>query len=252
MRPVQSMLVGIQSHYEADPDLTRVVLNATSWFEASLALGVLGESVPARELVTCANIREVIKELPRCPLAMGVDIESLAGMWSLEREGMSWTRWFGEGDDAYGISLLGEGNYLYDIVIHSGEGTLMMMPPDRTCDFVNPGFLDLAMRRPGILASIVDLTTAMGMPFYPMFYMSLEDWQREYAATVFEEVLQDFTRVRDESVMALRPVSTSRAKRSRKKKARRVAAAMDADGMPADDASVPEPAAAITSPAATA
>lgn len=251
MRPVQSMLVDIQSHYEADPDLARVVLNATSWFEASLALGVLGESIPARALVTCANTREVIKELPRCPLAMSVDLESLARMWSLERGGMSWTRWFGEGDDAYGIALLGEGNFLYDIVIHVDGRTLMMMPSDRTCDFVNPEFLDLALERPEILASIVDLTTTMGMPFYPMFYMSLEDWQREYATAIFGEVLEGFSRVRDESVAALRPVATSRAKRSRKKKARQSARATSADGTSAADASALETA-ALTRPAAIA
>lgn len=199
MRPVAPMLENVRSDYRAEPDLTRVVLNAISWFEVSLAVGVLTERIPVRSLVTFANIREAIKELPRCPLPMPTDLESLARSWSLEREDMAWSRRFDDAVGDYSIALLGEGNFVYDIVIRTNGRTLMLMPEDRSEDFLNPEVVDLMVERPDILGSVIDLTEAMGLPFYPMFYMSLEDWQQEYATAVFGEVLSDFDRARREA-----------------------------------------------------
>jgi hypothetical protein len=198
MRAVEPMLADIRSDYHSDPELTRVVLNATSWFEASLAVGLLSESMPARTLVTFTNLREAIKELPRCPMAMHTDFESLARIWGLDREEMAWSRRFDDSAGDYSIALLGEGNYVYDIVIRTGGRTLMLMPENRSEDFINPEVIDLMMERPDILGSVIDLSQAMGLPFYPMFYMSLEDWQQEYASAVFTEVISGFDRVQHE------------------------------------------------------
>lgn len=219
MRAVEPMLCEIRSDYLADPDLSRVVLNSTSWFEACLAVGVLSESVPARTLVTFANLREAIKELPHCPLPMRTDFDGLARTWSLEREGMAWTRRFEHSAGEYSITLLGEGNFVYDIVIRVGGSTLMLMPNNATEDFIHPDIIDLMMECPDILGSVIDLTQAMGLPFYPMFYMSLEDWQCEYATAVFTEVISDFDRVRHELPVSVlpRPQAKPRKRRSRKK-----------------------------------
>lgn len=222
MRPVEPMLTSLRPHYEADPDLARIMLNATSWFEASLALGVLADVLPPRALVTCANVREVLKELPRCPMPMSLDFESLARIWNLEREEHAWARRFEDAAGEYSIALLGDGNYLYDIVVRADERSLMLMPPDRTQDFVNPEVIDLMVERPAILSSVVDLTTAMGLPFYPMFYMSLEDWQQEYAAAVFGEIIEDFDRYREPAAAEAARAAVPKVKhkpRRRKKKA---------------------------------
>lgn len=226
MRAVEPMLAEIRSDYDNDPDLTRVILNATSWFEASLAIGVLSEAMSVRTLVTFANLREAIKELPRCPMAMRIDFEGLARTWNLERDGMAWNRRFDHAAGEYSIALLGEGNYVYDIVIRIDGHTLMLMPANAAEDFINPDAIDLMMERPDILSAVIDLTQAMGLPFYPMFYMSLEDWQHEYAATVFTEIITDFDRFREsaaatKAVPELRP--GRRRPRSRKKKARAAA-----------------------------
>lgn len=222
MRPIEPMLTALRSHFEADADLLRIMLNATSWLEASLALGVLKEAVPTRALITCANLREVIKELPHCPMPMSLDFESLARIWSLEREEHAWARRFEDEAGDYSIALLGDGNYLYDIVVRAGERSLMLMPPDRAMDFVNPEVIDLMIERPAILGSVVDLTTAMGLPFYPMFYMSLEDWQQEYAAAVFGEIIEDFDRFREPAAIEAARAAVPKVKhkpRRRKKKA---------------------------------
>ena len=192
MHAVESMLETARAHYAWDPDLTRVVLNATSWVEANLAVELLSKSLPARALVTVTNLREVVKELPQCPLSMAIDFEGLAGAWQLEREGNAWVRTFEDTLGTYSVALLGEGNYCYDIVVRTEDRVFMWMPNNRDDDFLNPDVIDLVIERPAIFASIVDLVQAMGLPFYPMFYMSLEDWRQEYAQDIFEEVLHDF------------------------------------------------------------
>lgn len=192
MHAVESMLEATRAHYAWDPDPTRVVLNATSWVEANLAVELLSKSLPARALVTVANLREVVKELPQCPLSMAIDFEGLAGVWQLEREGNGWARAFEDALGTYSVALLGEGNYCYDIVVRTEDRVFMWMPNNRDDDFLNPDVIDLVIERPAIFASIVDLVQAMGLPFYPMFYMSLEDWRQEYAQDIFEEVLHDF------------------------------------------------------------
>jgi hypothetical protein len=224
MRAVEPMLTEIRSDYRNDPDLTRAVLNATSWFEASLAVGVLSDAMPARTLVKFANLREAIKELPRCPLPMRTDFEGLARTWSLERDGMAWTRRFDHSAGEYSIALLGEGNYVYDIVIRIDGRTLMLMPDNAAEDFINPDAIDLMMERPDIFSSVVDLTQAMGLPFYPMFYMSLEDWQHEYATAVFTEVISDFDRVRHELPASVLPKPAHKPKRPRSHKKKAAAA----------------------------
>ncbi len=226
MRAVEPMLTEIRSDYRSEPDLTRVVLNATSWFEASLAMGLLSEAMPARTLVKFANLREAIKELPRCPLPMRIDFEGLARTWSLERDGMAWARRFDHSAGEYSIALLGEGNYVYDIVIRIDGRTLMLMPDNATEDFINPGAIDLMMERPDIFGSVIDLTQAMGLPFYPMFYMSLEDWRHEYATAVFSEIIEDFDRFREPMTVSQGPElkPKHRRARSRKKKTARTAA----------------------------
>lgn len=192
MRPVEPLLIGARTHYEADPDLHRVVLNATSWVEANLAVELLAESVPDRDLVRVANIREAIKELPPCPTAMAIDFEGLARVWEMERDGSAWKRSFADADGEYSILLLGEGNYCYDIVVRADGRTLMWMPPNREDDFLNPDVIDLLVQRPAVLGSVVSLVQAMGLPFYPSFYLSLEDWRQEYVQTVFDEVVDLF------------------------------------------------------------
>lgn len=192
MRSVEPMLADARSHYASDPDLGRVALNATSWVEANLALELLAEVVPEKALVTLANIREAIKELPRCPLSMALDFERLAEVWELTREDMAWVRDFEDTDGGFSIALLGDGNHCYDIVVRTEHRTLMWMPKCSEDDFLNPDIIDLVMERPAILGNVVELLKAMGLPFYPTFYLSLEDWRQEYAQAVFEEVVNGF------------------------------------------------------------
>lgn len=192
MHPVETLLNDTRAHYVRDPDLARVALNARSWVEANLAVELLSGSVPEKALVTLTNVREALKEIPRCPMSMAIDFQGLAQVWELEREGHAWVRAFDDASGSYSIALLGEGNYCYDIVVRAEGKTLMLMPKHSEEDFLNPDVIDFVMERPCILGTVVELLQAMGLPFCPAFYMSLDDWRQEYAQDVFEEVLQDF------------------------------------------------------------
>ncbi len=192
MRATSRLIAEFRQHFDTDPDLTRIVLNSTSWAEASLALELLGREVPERALVTAANIREAIKELPRCPLPMPVDFETLARVWDLTREDNSWERSFDDPDGSFTVVLLGEGNFCYDIVVRTAVRTLMWMPRNAEEDFLNPDIVDLLMERTTLLEGVVDLTETMGLVFSPLFYLSLEDWRQEYATTIFREVVAAF------------------------------------------------------------
>jgi hypothetical protein len=208
MRAVEPMLKDIYAGYRSDPDLIRVVLNATSWVEANLGVELLSESVPARTLVTFANVREALKELPRCPMGMAIDFEGLARVWELEREGHAWVRDFEDPAGDYSVVLLGEGNHLYDIVIRADGRTLMWMPECSEDDFLNPDVIDLVMERATMLDNVIGLVQAMGLPFNPMFYMSVEDWRQEYAQVVFDEVLDGFCLEDERRTARAEPVET--------------------------------------------
>ncbi|MHB1323968.1 MAG: hypothetical protein ACYC6J_05205 [Coriobacteriia bacterium] len=194
VRPVTALLESARSHYNTDSDLHRIVLNATSWVEANLAVELLAGTVPERVLVTYTNIREAIKELPRCPMLMAIDFEGLAKAWSLERVGTAWSRSFPDEQGGHSVLLLGEGNHCYDVVVRVDGRTIMLMPPESADDYLNPEVVDVLMERPSMLGNVIDLLQAMGMGFYPSFYLSLEDWRQEYAATMFEECSQIFSR----------------------------------------------------------
>lgn len=192
MRGLEPLVEQARQHYEFDRDLNKIVINSVSWVEANLAVELLSESVPSKTLVTTANVREAIKELPRCPMAIPMDLKGLAWAWGMERDGTSWARSFEDAHGEYQVLLLGEGNFLYDIVVRVGGKTIMWMPHDSNEEFLNPEIIDLIMERPAVLNTFIDLVQAMGLPFYPSFYMSLEDWRQEYAQAAFEEVMDVF------------------------------------------------------------
>ncbi len=199
MRTIPRLVDEIRSYYAADPDLLRIVINATSWVEASLAIGLLGEKVPEKSLVTGANIREAIKELPRCPIAMAVDFETLARVADLTRVGSGWEREYADPAGDYTIVLLGEGNHCYDLVVRAEGRTYMWMPRDCDEDFLNPDIIDLVLQRSTLLKNVIDLVGEMGLAFSPIFYLSLDDWRAEYAETLFGEVVDVFGGAPEES-----------------------------------------------------
>ena len=175
-------------------DMLRVMLNSTSNVEANLALQILLGHIPKKSLVTAANLREAIKELPRCPIPMAFDFDTLAGVWDLTPLGNSWKRTFKDPLGDYEIVLMGKVNYCYDIAILTEDGTALWSANDPKNDFINTPAIDLVMSRDTLLKTVVDLVQTMGLPFSPTFYLSLEDWHLEHAESIFAELENAFSR----------------------------------------------------------
>ena len=55
-------------------------------------------------------------------------------------------------------------------------------------DIVHPDALDFLIGRQTMLHQLIELVKAMGMPFAPKFYLSLEDWMLQYAEDTMEDL----------------------------------------------------------------
>lgn len=183
----------IRPHYFGEHhEMLRIVLNAVSPVEADLALGLVEPHLPPRALVTALNLREALAELPRCPIPMPIDFETLSGIWRLGRLGDAWHRGLADPGGDYDLLLLGNGNLCLDIVVRNEGKSRYWMPADPENDFVNPAVLDLLISRETLVGQMVDLVKAMGLPFQPSFYFSLHDWHMEYADRIFGEIEDTF------------------------------------------------------------
>ncbi|TLM72405.1 MAG: hypothetical protein FDZ70_08415 [Actinobacteria bacterium] len=166
--------------YEGDcRDMMRVFLAARSVAEADLALAGLHDVLPERTLVSLANLREVIAEVPVPPCSIRVEAPALAQISGYAKERGSYVK--PVGPDGCLVFVLAEGNLLFDIVLGDGAERVFLAPQGNGEDRVNPRAVDLLMERSGLLEELVDLTVHMGLVFNPTLYLSLEDWALEHA-----------------------------------------------------------------------
>lgn len=160
-------------------DMMRVFLGASSVAEADLALAGLREMLPERTLISLANLREVIAEIPVPPCSIHVEAHALAQISGYGRERGSFVK--PVGPDGCQVFILAEGNLLFDVVLGDGEERVFLAPQGVGEDRVNPRAIDLLMDRVGLLEELVELTVHMGLVFNPTLYLSLEDWALEHA-----------------------------------------------------------------------
>lgn len=181
-------LPSVRTYYAREQrELLRILLNAASAAEADFALHLLRENMPEKELLAAVNIREVLRELPACPFPMAVDTETLVRTARLERDRSAWRREFGDECGKYAISVLGDGNLCYDLLVSDGKRNVFWTPHPRNGMLLHPDALDLVMRRDTLLQEVIGMCIAMGLPFSPTFYLSIDDWMLEYA----EEAMSD-------------------------------------------------------------
>lgn len=160
-------------------DMMRVFLGASSVAEADLALAGMRDGLAERTLVSLANLREVIAEIPIPPCSMRVEAPNLALISGYDKERGSYVKQVGP--DGCQVFVLAEGNLLFDIVLADGADHVFVSPKGTGEDRVNPRAIDLLMDRPGLLEELVELTVHMGLVFNPTLYLSLEDWAMEHA-----------------------------------------------------------------------
>lgn len=163
----------------------RVLLNATSAAEANLALEVLRQSVPEKVLVTACNLREVLRALPSSPFTMRVDEGTLVRTGGLERHMASLGKRLPDGIE---LVVTTAGNLVLDLIVKRGDEKYFWTPIPIRDDFVNPDVVDLVLESGYLLDEVIELIKCMGVVFNPRFYLSLEDFQMDYAADVMENI----------------------------------------------------------------
>lgn len=184
MLTATSGLSTIRPHYtEANRDLFRVLLNATSPAEANLALQVLSELVPEKVLVTACNLREVLCALPTSPFAMRVDETTLIRAAGLEKDLAAMGKVL---PDDVEIAVTTAGSLVLDIIVRKDGEKYFFSPVPVTDDFVNPEVVDILVESPWLLEEVIEIVKHMGLVFNPKFYVSIEDWHLEYAEAVFD------------------------------------------------------------------
>lgn len=182
-------LTAVRTHYAGERrELLRILLNATSPAEADFALHILREFVPEKDLVAAVNIREVLREIPSCPFPMAVDMDTLVRLAGLERDRSAWHRTFKDEAGPFGLSVLGDGNLCYDVLMSDGKRNLFLTPHPSNGAVLHPDALDLIMRREKLLQELCGLVMAMGLPFSPTIYLSLDDWMLEYAEQAMSDL----------------------------------------------------------------
>lgn len=179
MLTLASGLAHLRPHFtDENRDLFRVLLNATSAAEASLALQVLCSAVPEKTLVTACNLREVLRSLPTSPFPMRVDEQILIRTAGLEKRTATLGRTLSDGLE---LVVTTAGNLVLDLIVKDGATKYFWTPVPVVEDFINPEVVDLVVESDQLLDAAVELVKCMGVVFYPRFYLSLEDFTLEYA-----------------------------------------------------------------------
>jgi len=160
-------------------DLFRVLVNATSAAEATLALQILSPDVPEKVLVTACNLREVLRGMPVSPFPMRVDEQTLIRSAHLEKELAALGRTLPDGLE---LVVTTAGNLVLDVIVKDGGTKLFWTPMPVIEDFVNPEVVDLLIDSDYLLDEAIELFTCMGVVFNPRFYMSVDDFTLEYAS----------------------------------------------------------------------
>ncbi len=174
----------IRQHYDPDTRyLFRILLNATSIVEASIALDLLLKSVPERPLVAAVNLREVLKSLPASPFPMAVDEQTLVRVAGLEK---SLSVLGKRTPDGYDVVVTTAGNLVLDLIVKKDDVKYFWTPIPVTSDFVAPALIEPIVSSDHLLESVIDLVVAMGVVFNPTLYLSLEDWRLEHATETME------------------------------------------------------------------
>lgn len=163
----------------------RVLLNAVSGAEANLALEVLRQTVPEKTLVTACNLREVLKALPASPFTMHIDEATLCRVAGLEKDMASFRKRL---PDDVELVVNTAGNMVLDLMVVHREYRYFWTPAPVRDDFVNPEVVDLVVESGYLLDEVIELVKHMGVVFNPRFYLSLHDFQMDYAADIMEGI----------------------------------------------------------------
>lgn len=180
----------LRSHYTQETrELLGVLVNAISPAEATLALSVLRDKVPEKSLVTACNLREILGALPASPFAMRVDEETLVRSAGLTKDIAAYSKTL---PDDIELAVTTAGNLVLDVIVKANGEKYYWSPIPVEHEFVNPKLLDLIFESDHLIDAVLDLAKCMGVVVNPKFYLSIEDFRLEHAASIISELDQLF------------------------------------------------------------
>jgi len=178
----------LRPYYEGEARSSiRALLGSTSATEANFTLQLLMDVIPSDILVRACNLREVIQSLPRTPVSMHVDEQTLADTLGLERSIASMGKALPDGIELY---IMTAGNCVLDLIIQS-NGKKHFWNPVSINEAVTAEVIDLCIESDYLLRSMIELAEGMGLVFNPTFYVSINDWLEENVADALSG-LSDF------------------------------------------------------------
>lgn len=176
----------IRLEYDGETrDLFRSLLSTRSSAEANFVVGILREVVPEKTLVSAVNLREVLRSLPTSPFSMRVDEVTLQKTASLKKDRAVLSKRLVDGLE---LAVTTAGNLVLDVIVITPEGKHFWSTMPRDDDFMNPALVDVLVESDELVDEVVDLVSCMGIVFNPTFYLSVEDWNLEFAADAMESI----------------------------------------------------------------
>lgn len=163
----------------ANGELVRVLLNARSRTEASLALSILRSDLPERDIVHLANIRELIAELPLPPFSTPWELLMLRRILGYESSTDGVRMAFDCDGGVFGIEFLGEGKRVDRIILLTVAGRVELSRSDE--EIINSDAVELLFAYEELADRLVEALLVLGITFSPRFYMSVNDYFFENA-----------------------------------------------------------------------
>jgi hypothetical protein len=165
---------------QADLDLVATLLSSRSSAEAAIAFSLLRGTISDSELVTLANLRSLVSEIPDPPFRTGESLELLERAGHYEYTGRSYRRMFESSHGVFGIEFLGENHSCDGIVVHTATSRYTLK--SHHGDSVDEAQLALFVNHSILLDAVIEALKLLGCQLDPMLYVSADDFVSEHAA----------------------------------------------------------------------
>ena len=172
---------------KADSELIASVLAARSDAEATVAFSLLRYSLPDRELVQLANLREILRLLPTSPFRTGESLEILGRAAGYENTGRSYRRAFDSSTGVFGLEFLGGDHACRGILIHTPNGRRGLAGDDQY--IIDGDLLPLLIEHAILLDAILEALALLGSPLDPAIYVTAGDFVAEHGRETMRDTL---------------------------------------------------------------
>lgn len=187
MIALQKGLATAAEHADGEhSELVKLLMNSRCNVEASLAVGMLRESMPEAHLVSLCNLRELIAELPSESFLIPERLEMLGRTLGYLAEGDTWHLEFGDAQARRCLEFVGDGNRVDSVNLHCAWGSASLAGVDS--DFLSPGMAEALLTDTLWGEKLVQALLTLGMPLSPKFYMCVDDYMFENAGAALDDI----------------------------------------------------------------